>query len=471
MAKQVTKTPQMRAQMQKILGDGVDVEAQPVFEALAANTLPINKRGSIYNKSQMTAAMLNDIANHVNTKGLPLHDEHRQGAPGAAPRGKVFSASVMPDPVTGDPVLHSLFSVSPTEADVVSKLDQGILDEVSLGVLASHALCSECGFDFMGDGADVMNWINRTCANDHVIGDGAHLNLTGLDSAYEMSTVSRGAVQGAKVVSGPGARMAAGHHLMASGIGDIAILYATAGTGKPVGEYGPDEEAKYADPGYQADQKPRYPLAVKGKLNEGHIRSAWSYINIKDNADKYTAAQVKEIKDRVIAAWKAAIDSGGPPSAAEPSKNSQEHTMADINLSELIDKLTASSVSVATLTGETTTLKAEVTRLTAELSAAKAATPDEAQVKLTALQPDYDAAVKFMREQAKKALVATGVDPATADAMSVADLAKTVEETQLKLSTLFPAGGRSKAAVSDAETDELKANAETDRLSAFKTRR
>jgi phage head maturation protease len=76
---------------------------------------------------------------------------------------------------------------------------------------------------------------------------------------------------------------------------------------KPKGDYG---DVEYADPGYQDDKKPRYPLD-----SEEHIRAAWNYIHQKKNADKYTADQVKKIKAKIVAAWKAKIDKDGPPEA------------------------------------------------------------------------------------------------------------------------------------------------------------
>lgn len=55
----------------------------------------------------------------------------------------------------------------------------------------------------------------------------------------------------------------------------------------------------WADPGYQADKKQRYQLDSKS-----NSKAAWSYINQKDNAAKYTANQLKRIKGRIIKALK-----------------------------------------------------------------------------------------------------------------------------------------------------------------------
>lgn len=86
---------------------------------------------------------------------------------------------------------------------------------------------------------------------------------------------------------------------------------------RPEGEYGSKADAGYADPGLQEDKKPRYPLKEGGEWNEDHIRAAWNYINKEKNAALYSADDLKKIKDKIIAAWKEAIDPEGPPAAVE----------------------------------------------------------------------------------------------------------------------------------------------------------
>jgi hypothetical protein len=61
----------------------------------------------------------------------------------------------------------------------------------------------------------------------------------------------------------------------------------------------PYGDVSYADPGYQADKKKRYPIdTVK------HVRAAWSYINQGDNAKAYTPAQLRRVKARIKSAAK-----------------------------------------------------------------------------------------------------------------------------------------------------------------------
>ncbi|HEX3884756.1 MAG TPA: DUF6582 domain-containing protein [Stellaceae bacterium] len=84
---------------------------------------------------------------------------------------------------------------------------------------------------------------------------------------------------------------------------------AKAGDGdKPYGE------VEYADPGHQEDGKKRYPVDTVE-----HIRAAWNYIHKPKNAKKYSADHLKEIKAKIVAAWKEKIDKDGPPEASDES--------------------------------------------------------------------------------------------------------------------------------------------------------
>ena len=62
----------------------------------------------------------------------------------------------------------------------------------------------------------------------------------------------------------------------------------------------PYGDVTYADPGYR-DNKKRYPIDTPE-----HIRAAWSYINVPENAGEYTPEQVKAIKAKIVAAAKKA---------------------------------------------------------------------------------------------------------------------------------------------------------------------
>ncbi len=58
-------------------------------------------------------------------------------------------------------------------------------------------------------------------------------------------------------------------------------------------------EKEYGDVEFADPVNKKYPIDTKE-----HVRSAWSYINHKDNAAKYDADEVKLIKDRIRRAAK-----------------------------------------------------------------------------------------------------------------------------------------------------------------------
>ncbi len=76
------------------------------------------------------------------------------------------------------------------------------------------------------------------------------------------------------------------------------------------------EDIAYADPGFQADGRKRYPLD-----SERHIRAAWAFIHMAANATPYTAGELQQVRDRIVAAWKAHVDPAGPPAATGPASN------------------------------------------------------------------------------------------------------------------------------------------------------
>lgn len=59
----------------------------------------------------------------------------------------------------------------------------------------------------------------------------------------------------------------------------------------------PYGDVDYADPGYQADGKKRYPVD-----SEEHIRAAWSYIHKGHNAAAYNSKQLASIKAKIRSA-------------------------------------------------------------------------------------------------------------------------------------------------------------------------
>lgn len=83
------------------------------------------------------------------------------------------------------------------------------------------------------------------------------------------------------------------------------------------GDYGTDAEADYADAGFSADKRLRLPLKEKGAYSKTRIEAAHDYMSRPANLKKYSPLMAKAINDNISAAWKAAIDPKGPPSATD----------------------------------------------------------------------------------------------------------------------------------------------------------
>ena len=225
--KQVEKTPDVQAKLQAAVGEDVDTSTLAIFEAISLNSLPIRKKHPIYNGAIHPTSFLKEMAAALNAESLPIYLMHDTGAP--TPFGRAFFAEAVGSE------LRTLFFVDKNaHADIVGKLDNGTVDQVSVSVLPKHALCSECGFDFLGPDSDLFdNILTGTDPKGHVMGEaGAHVVMQGLDTWNELSLVGRGGARNARVVNRDDQKLAGSptiKRLAASGVGlDIATLVATA---------------------------------------------------------------------------------------------------------------------------------------------------------------------------------------------------------------------------------------------------
>lgn len=116
----------------------------------------------------------------------------------------------------------------------------------------------------------------------------------------------------------------------------------------------PYGQVEYADPGYQKDGKKRYPVDTKE-----HAKAAWSYINKESNAEKYSADDLKKVKDKIKAACeKFGVEIGeskGSP-LTPPTKNGVAAPSVDVTA--LIQK--AVSDATAAFDAKLETAKSEV---------------------------------------------------------------------------------------------------------------
>jgi phage head maturation protease len=94
------------------------------------------------------------------------------------------------------------------------------------------------------------------------------------------------------------------------------------------------DPVEYADPGYQADGRKRYPIDT-----DEHIRAAWAYIHQPGNARRYTEGQLARIEARIVAAWRDQIDRDGPPAATAAGAPTEHGAPAEHAAMALADTL------------------------------------------------------------------------------------------------------------------------------------
>ena len=91
---------------------------------------------------------------------------------------------------------------------------------------------------------------------------------------------------------------------------------------------------EYGDVEFADETNKKYPIDT-----EEHIRSAWNYINKEDNADKYSATDLRTIKARIVAAWKEKIDEDGPPLEHSEESESVASLLEQGGIDEITDKV------------------------------------------------------------------------------------------------------------------------------------
>lgn len=205
--KQLELTPQLQDLIRQRVGPDTAVDNIAVFEAITLNTLPlVGKKGTLWEGATSTPLTLRQIADYINNGGhIPLIASHDMGP---MPKGRVFAAG-LDYTDQGDFELRTLFYLDRTEQLLIDKLDASSIDEVSISFLPTQYLCSECDFDYLGEGANQENIWERTCSNGHTIGtDGVHLRMVGLDTLIELSLVVRGAADGPKIVGRSSSKLA-----------------------------------------------------------------------------------------------------------------------------------------------------------------------------------------------------------------------------------------------------------------------
>lgn len=216
--KQLPITAALATTLVALLGAGTDVNKLAVFEMINVDSTPIKKLGSLFEGGVIPQQTLNDLSSFVKNNGpVPIITNHNMGE--ELPVGKIFQANVV------DGQLRSLFYIPKDRTQLVSDIDNSVIDETSIGVLHKQILCSECGWDYRSPAATIMNIFERTCANGHTVTAAGekgpvHVQLLGVQEWYETSFVTRGGHGAAKIVERAKAKLSPEQQqqLAASGI-------------------------------------------------------------------------------------------------------------------------------------------------------------------------------------------------------------------------------------------------------------
>ena len=219
---QISKTAESLAKLRASSGADANVDDLAVYEVILANTLPLRKTGGLFKDARLSSALLLEIVQAVNTESVPVQLQHDTST---APFGRLFSAAIRGDEARGLVAIDGK-----AHPDIVQKLDSGTMDQVSVGMVNKHLLCSKCGFDYASPKAYEFRW-DLTCDKEHKIGeDGTHVQVSGLDSLFEVSFVGQGAVRGARVVGPSESAFKDNQRLAASSAatGDAVAVHLTA---------------------------------------------------------------------------------------------------------------------------------------------------------------------------------------------------------------------------------------------------
>lgn len=201
MTKQIDMNEELLSKFKGKFGEEVNPANFYIFECRALSTESVHQ-GTIYDGAVNDSGILYSMADKINNtdENIGIHIMHNDMDLNI---GRAFSARVAVDENGSTAIYATCALLHDEETDkVINKIENNVLDEVSVNILPEHAYCSECHWDYMGEDASFENWWDKTCANGHTIGvDGCHLELEGLTNFSEISIVNRGAAKNPKILS------------------------------------------------------------------------------------------------------------------------------------------------------------------------------------------------------------------------------------------------------------------------------
>lgn len=381
MAKRVELTEELKNKIRSRLGNDVDFLSLAFYQARIVSTEPISQN-SLYNKSRLSRSTIYELEEffnqdpYLNVNLQVMHDQS------VLPVGRVVVVRAVDD-FDGSSALYGIFCVSTEHQEYINKLDNGIIDEVSISMLAKKLICSECGFDLREASQEEQfaAFFFHTCPKcEKEFGREAYLNLVGVEEFIEVSLVTKGAARHAKIL-------------------DSSKQLALAANNKEV-------KLKLSQL-----TKELLPLNLNGKIliEENTMEMEELLAKFQELSDNLTS-----FKDEVESKFE------------EISK--REEAPAEV---EDVNKEPASEEDKPTSNEEVEQLRNEV---------------NEAKESLAASEASFNELKTYFVEEVNKVLVAAGKEKVSVDA-SFADLKKSLESSRLTLAANIPSEGVSKAAI------------------------
>lgn len=199
MTREIPITEDMKEAILRVNGgQSIDFSQVAAFEARNLNTRPLRRSSGIYAGAVTSKETLEAMVHNLNSsnEGVPLHIMHNTDLLNI---GKLFRARI-DQANDGAWELSTQFYIPREFSETIARLNTGITDQVSVGILPASLNCSVCNFDYLKGSFE--NIVLGQCNKKHVIGvNGVHTILNGLASWGELSLVDRGAATDARVVS------------------------------------------------------------------------------------------------------------------------------------------------------------------------------------------------------------------------------------------------------------------------------
>lgn len=189
-------TADIERHLRASLGADADLSKLAVYEAIALNTLPLRKNHPLYKNARTDRGILFEMATELSRESRPMYIEHRRGED--LPVGRVFHGAV----VDGQEAeLRVLFFIDGNETEAVTKVESGVVDQVSVSIMPKQILNSVSGFDYLGPDSDFENIMSGTDPDGNTLNEkGCYARLVGLSNFFELSLVGMGGAQNARIV-------------------------------------------------------------------------------------------------------------------------------------------------------------------------------------------------------------------------------------------------------------------------------